>query len=1304
MAAPNPSSWHQPRPLGAHGEEMSDGQRTQEVKPKSAAFTAVKQELLDPTPRPGETEREAKVRVMTERIRAEAKRAREGAEAKAPQAEQQALPPPAKKKMLDPAAERKREEDDATKIEKMLPVLEEKVTAAEDEAEKVAILAAPLSMEASEELKELQLGAIRETERAVKAAMGNVVVARRELDKRKAEAENFAPIAKDTASDELSKLTLRLDAAQSRLDEHKNVRKDHELAIAAEKLFGELATKLVSVEIDCEKASMMAEPLAKILDTNPQEINATEVRETKEALRVAQATLAPTMRLISGKISGLKGNVRNKMLELQARAEAAQAMLDKAQKTVEESQSRAAALPLLKQAAERVAKVEEVLHKMRETEAPFLMGIETMPPEETAEVLTKMDKAAALAQSALADAHKYIALKMVEVGRLAEGAAESARQEMEKVKQQLDAGMERIRRFQNESAKRRRVNLVEVVKHKVEDADSAILKMKEVGAELQNAESSALTDVLEKAHAAEVEAQNAVTLARRELQDKQQDLRPMEGGQQPEALKTSSEILRTKVRVNYMEAELNKFRKMAKDFEEKIKVEKSLTDIADSLKDAEAEVERLSTASQTWPKDAQVPEEEEKNISNVQGKLSSTTVQVEMKLQNAQGLELKELRGVFGRLQRVQWKLDRVKEASRERSRHLSAKIVRDAAEAVQKAEGKVSTVSSNAASLTELSVTRLESLTEQAGAALQSVAEAQQALAKGQGPQLMLEAKVEFARLQLRCKAAERRCKAAADSLNNHFDSIAQEATQQALQALRSVARREDGTYDPDKLFTELSDTGNEITELKFCEFFAKNKGGVALSADKVQLAFKRIAPHGLTQRIFAAALADFIKVVRDITITDDFEIQSAKKIRKLEIGEVLEALGASKEDESLGLERVQCRAIRDGCTGWVTVQSSAGTLYLERAQKPFLWCQMSLDMKSAPDSNSAKVRELKAGEVVELVEGPREERLGSDMRVRGVTCADEATGWLQIRDKSGTIQAKLCNSVYKCMEAIAMTDLDDFEHCTMVRRIDGGEALELLPDKEVSPSEGGARRKFRACRDGREGWVTTQGSGGTIYVKVAPKHYICQQATPVHAGLSAESAVVRVLMPGEAFAAFEDPKEVAGGERLTLYKVRSVIDGAGGWVTSTQEEVRPWTARYKVLKTVALTRTLAANEAAEVIEVVRLLEPNELVDAAEHPTEDPSTGQLRVRCVAISDKTMGWATVREGSGGGPLLLRPATPEDEASVPPADIGMAAPSTPPAAAQTATSGIKRPTVSAGKGKGGSIYQSGAKRYKGKGGW
>mmetsp|Transcript_13655 Transcript_13655/g.39341 ORF Transcript_13655/g.39341 Transcript_13655/m.39341 type:complete len:1266 (+) Transcript_13655:64-3861(+) len=1226
------------------------------LRGSAGRLMAAKQEAVDFS---GDMDRQERIKAMAARIRAEAKAKTTGHRpSAAPEVAkaQDRMPStrPGRVEVVDP----RKEEDASQKLESMLPVMEQKVTAAEDEADKVSILAAPLSMDTSEELRSLQTSAIRDTERAVKAALGAISLARREVDRRMKESESFPTLVKESAKEEIAKLTERLDAAQSKVEEHRNVRRDHEQALAAEKLFGDLASRLGGAELDCEKAAMMAEPLAKVLSTDPENVNAAELREAKEALRLAQATLAPTSRLIAVKVEGLKGSVKKRMQELQERAEASQAILDKAKQTVDEAQSRAATSPILAQALERLEKVEEVLQEMREAEAPFLMGIEVMPAGDTSEVLQKMDRTAAVAQAALADAHKFIALKLVEVGRLAAGAATSARRELEKVQQQVDAGFEKVKAFQDESAKRKRQNLVVIVKEKIEEAEAAVQRLKEAGADLPSLDASTLPEALERALAAELEAQNLVTVARRELQERLQELKSTEGASQDAA--QNSDMLRTKVRVSYMEAELGKFRKTARSYEERIKVGRSLTETLNLLKDAEAEVERLAEASEAWPKDERAPEDAEKGIASVQAKLGNATVQVEMKLQTAQGLELKELRTIFARLQRAQGRLDSVKELVRQRNRAASSQILQVANAAMKKAEAAVAEVT-GAAAAPDAPAEQLEELSRRAKEALTYIAAAQRELSKGLGEQLVLESKAEFARLQLRCKALDRKGRAASERLAARFEKIASEAEQAALEALRMAARKDDDTYDAVELFNRLSKGGSDISAAQFCEFVTQ--ATPPLSPEQGRAAFKRIALQGLTQKRFSAALADFRRVVRDIVLTDIFEIQSAKRVCRLAPGDLLEAIGATKTDDGLGLQRMRCRLVRDGVCGWVTVGSAGGTAFLERASQPHLWCSQPTALREGTDAASAVVQQLQAGEVLELLQGPIEERMGSDSRVRGVACHEEAVGWLQVRDKGGAVLAELREHVYRCNEAIAMTDVADFANCNMVRRIDAGEALELIPsEKEVSPAEGGARRKFRACRDGREGWITTRGSQGTAYVRPAPKHYICLQAAPMHTGLGAESAVVRVLMPGEAFNAFEEPRDVSGGECITMYRARAVRGGAEGWVTTTTaQEVQPWTSRFVVSQAVPLTSALSTNEAVEPFEVYRMLETGELLDLQQQPVEDLTSGSLRARAVATSDALAGWVTVREASGH--LQIRPATAEDEAAAA-AARGAAAPTTP----------------------------------------
>lgn len=613
--------------------------------------------------------------------------------------------------------------------------------------------------------------------------------------------------------------------------------------------------------------------------------------------------------------------------------------------------------------------------------------------------------------------------------------------------------------------------------------------------------------------------------------------------------------------------------------------------------------------------------------------------------------------------------------------------MVRKVAEAVKQAETKVQSVSAAAKTPAQLPLDRLEALNAEALEASALVVQALTDVAEGHAAAGDVQAKVELARLQLRCKALERRGKALVGSVCGALDVIACAAVEAVKESLREALHedwaRQDRAPDVEGFFNSLASGAAEVTDRHISDLCARRAGigkGEALQDEQVRLALTRIAPHGLTRRAFANTLADFLRVMHDVALTDDFQVSTASKVRKLEVGEIVEAVGCVKLDSDLSLERVQCRALSDGASGWATVQSTQGMAYLQRTDKPFIWCSTAIALREVP-SEGKVVRTLRPGEALELLEGPREESLSSDLRVRGVACDDEKTGWLQVRDKTGAELARLATGMCKCTEVIAMTDVADFENCTMTRRVDAGEALELLPDAPVTPSEGGSRRKFRACRDGREGWITTKGSQGTVYVKPAQRHYICVQAAPVHVGLGAESAVSKVLMPGEAFAAFEDPKEVAGGERLTTRRARAVADAAEGWVASSSAlgEIQAWRPRYTVLKATPLTAALDVNEAADTAEVIRLLSANELVDCLDQPVEDKASGQLRVRCVAVSDKASGWATVREAGSSddaSSLLMRPATDEEDGGG--KASGAAAPRSPPGGTPSESRGVKRP--------------------------
>merc|ERR1712066_1160196 len=65
-----------------------------------------------------------------------------------------------------------------------------------------------------------------------------------------------------------------------------------------------------------------------------------------------------------------------------------------------------------------------------------------------------------------------------------------------------------------------------------------------------------------------------------------------------------------------------------------------------------------------------------------------------------------------------------------------------------------------------------------------------------------------------------------------------------------------------------------------------------------------------------------------------DNLKVKGGKTIRKLDPGEVLEALEDPQKDDGIGLMRVKCRAEKDGKEGYITLAGNQGTVYLERLQ----------------------------------------------------------------------------------------------------------------------------------------------------------------------------------------------------------------------------------------------------------------------------------------------------------------------------------------------------------------------------------
>jgi len=215
-------------------------------------------------------------------------------------------------------------------------------------------------------------------------------------------------------------------------------------------------------------------------------------------------------------------------------------------------------------------------------------------------------------------------------------------------------------------------------------------------------------------------------------------------------------------------------------------------------------------------------------------------------------------------------------------------------------------------------------------------------------------------------------------------------------------------------------------------------------------------------------------------IALTDAKDIKQCKVLRKLEVGEVILVQEGPMEGEG-GVTRIRGMCMKDKSPGWVTVKGNAGTVYAEPSTRHYtVLAQVSLHKQFATDA-SEKVRMLEKDEAVQILEGPREEKMEAVMRLKGRASSDGSVGWITVHDKN----LKPWSPFYKCSNATVIHDGFQVKAAQIVRRVEVGEVVELTegprPEKEI----GVMRIKARAERDGAVGWITVKGNQGTVFLR---------------------------------------------------------------------------------------------------------------------------------------------------------------------------------------------------------------------------
>lgn len=211
------------------------------------------------------------------------------------------------------------------------------------------------------------------------------------------------------------------------------------------------------------------------------------------------------------------------------------------------------------------------------------------------------------------------------------------------------------------------------------------------------------------------------------------------------------------------------------------------------------------------------------------------------------------------------------------------------------------------------------------------------------------------------------------------------------------------------EQFFKGLTDN-DKLTKDQFLELL---KGFESLKFEDGQAdrLFGHIAAGAeeVSQDRFLELIRLYYKCVKGTVLSENLSIKS-KTVRRLEIGEVCEALEGPNKEEGVGVQRVRCKAVNDEAVGWVTIAGNQGTPFLEPGGN-FLSCvkeTVLTDGLSVQDSKT--VRKVAKGEVIEVLEFTKKDPALDIKRIKGQAKVDGATGWITVSGNQGTAYLEPC------------------------------------------------------------------------------------------------------------------------------------------------------------------------------------------------------------------------------------------------------------------------------------------------------
>lgn len=1023
------------------------------------------------------------------------------------------------KQQAEQNAKNKEAEDrDGALLAELMHESAEKSNAAEDAVEK-AMITYEMVEAGGEDLNEVGR-AVTETEKAAAEGQKAIGEARIFFNTKQAVLKKFeTEKIRVQAQAELGKLTAQLQQAQAKLSKLKNVRQEFQQRSLAQKLVAEVLEKLTPAEVDTDRAEEATVLLST--DALSQEL----MQQAQQAVAKASEALAATAKVVEQKKKNTTGLALEEMKKMEARIAASQKRLVDQKSSHKEASERLVAQSLEAEATEKLQAVSDAINKAADAEAPFLMGVEELPLEETMEAVKACEFMASKAVTVVAWAKMYIGMKLIDVRRFSAAPGQEAQERLSEFQKQLEAHMKRLTELKTATADRKRKAMLREVESEVNKVEDLAKRVAEVASSFEDdeklfklseeeirkaAEDTAETE--EAAAKAMVDAKKFLTA--RQIESKSQKLGSVASARGLAPLQS---------RLTAAVAEVSKYKDVTTAIETRLAAKKAINESHNRLESSKERVNKVVTLVEalgdaTLDKETGAEEQgsvraaksAEAAISEANAALKNTRTYVETQAKQAPSVKSEFLK-LFPALKAEKDRLDALAVKLQERQDKLQvAAIVHEAGGKVADAEVKVKAAGELWTKISQ------DMPADEAGAALEEFEATLQAAASSVG-----SAKTFLAMKRIAAKRLAGTVASFTTEELNGLQSRVETAAGKTGEMKKGLGERKAGMVKKE-VAIKMEAVEKAVEEARAAtvvllkdEPLEEGEEGVKKEEGKPDMSPEEMKAACEKSDKAQAAAHEIVEATSTLLLNRQRDAKTGMGSDPSLLAEIAKSLDKLSKMQA-GLEKLRTQ-LREQEHRFV-----AGKL-LKDATKQIENLERKLEevteicAPAMPGKDDFCLEAFKV-QVIDLLKGevqkestPTPQALFTQMGGQdGKLSADKfGTFVLKLAEEILTatdVQAKavfklMCGSetedmseetflgyfrsLYRCSAVVSMTETITVKGAKTIRKLQKGEVVEALSVPEKEETLGLKRVKAKAEKDGLEGFITLAGNQGTVFLE---------------------------------------------------------------------------------------------------------------------------------------------------------------------------------------------------------------------------